>query len=152
MKVHLQQIPTEGKRYEGELSNSILDLRENDIQPVSPVSYSLDIGLSEGGLFATGQIGVDVELQCVCCLERFRYPIRIEGFACQVELTGSETIDLTEPLREDILLALPPHPRCDWSAERVCPGMLIEAAPLSDHDSSEVPPNVWGALDQLKLK
>ena len=152
MKVHLQQIPTEGMRFEGRAPNSMLDLHEADIVPVSPVEFELDVGLSDGGLFATGQVGVDVDLKCVSCLERFTYPVRIDDFACQIELLGSETIDLTEPVREDILLALPPHPHCDWSGERVCPGVQNEAAPLSDHDSSGVPPNVWGALDQLKLK
>ena len=150
MKVHTQQIPPEGKHYEGEDPNSILDLQENDIRPVGPVHYSLDVGLSEGGLFATGTIGVDIELQCVKCLETFRYPIRLEDFALQVELTGAETIDLTEPIREDILLALPPHPHCDWSGGRVCQGVRSAASRLSSAESSR--PDVWGALDQLKIK
>jgi uncharacterized metal-binding protein YceD (DUF177 family) len=151
MKVHIQQIPDGGKRYEGEESNAMLDLHENDIAPVSPVQYCLDVGLSDGGLFATGTVGVDVQLQCVTCLESFRYPIRIENFAIQLELAGAETIDLTEPVREDILLALPPHPHCDWNGERVCPG--IQAAQIPSAESSDDDaPNVWGALDQLKIK
>ena len=152
MKVHIQQIPAEGKHLEGEAPNTILDLHENDIRPVGPVHYCLDVGLSDGGIFATGQIGVEVEVQCVCCLEQFHYPIRIDDFACQLELQGSETIDLTDHVREDILLALPPHPHCDWSGERVCHGVLKEAAPHSDAASSSHGSNVWGTLDQLKIK
>ena len=148
MKVHISQIPPEGKHYEGEDPNTILDLHEHDIQPLGPVHYTLDVGLSEGGLFATGELGVDVELQCVNCLEHFVHPIRVEDFALQMELTGAETIDLTEPVREDILLALPPHPHCDWSGERVCHG--IEAPRLTAAESHG--PDVWGALDQLKIK
>ena len=152
MKVHLNQIPIDGLHLEGTEGNQILDLKEPDIQPVSDVQYSLDVGLSDGGLFATGEVGVDLELECVSCLERFRYPLRVPGFACQVELTGSETVDLTEPIREDILLALPPHPHCDWNGERVCQGVAFRAkseaadAPLTEK------PDAWGALDQLKLK
>jgi uncharacterized metal-binding protein YceD (DUF177 family) len=151
MKVHIQQIPDEGKRYEGAESNAMLDLHEREIEPVSPVHYCLDVGLSDGGLFATGVVGVDVQLQCVNCLESFRYPIRVKDFALQVELTGAETIDLTEPIREDILIALPPHPHCDWNGERVCPG--VHAAQFFSTESSDQDaPNVWGALDQLKIK
>src|SRR5688572_21293893 len=101
MKVHLNQIPTEGKHLEGTEKNAILDLKDPEIRPVGEVEYSLDVGLSEGGLFATGVVGVDLELSCVSCLERFRYPLRVPNFACQIELTSSETVDLTEPIRED---------------------------------------------------
>ena len=152
MKVHLKQIPAEGLHVEGTESSKILDLKEPDIHPVSDVQYALDVGLSDGGLFATGQIGVDLELECVSCLEQFRYPLRVPAFACQVELTSSETVDLTEPVREDILLALPPHPHCDWSGERVCKGVF----PRAKSEAADQPPadnrDAWGALDQLKLK
>lgn len=151
MKVHLKQIPPEGLHVEGEDPKSILDLHENLIRPASDVRYTLDIGLSDGGLFATGQVEVDMEFECVNCLERFQRPLQVADFACQVELTGAETVDLTEYLREDIVLALPPHPHCDWNGEKVCKGALrlkeVQAAadPLPDRD-------VWGALDQLDIK
>jgi len=149
MKVHIQQIPPEGLRVEGKDPSSILDLRESGIRPVSSVEYSLEVGLSEGGLFATGRVGVNVELQCVSCLEHFEQAITVEDFACQVELTSAETVDLTEPVREDILLALPAHPHCDWSGERVCQGVPADALLLSETEI--LAPEVWGALDQLKL-
>lgn len=150
MKVHLQQIPPGGAFYEGADPSSILDLHEKDLRALGPVEYRLDIGLSEGGLFATGSVGVDMELQCVSCLELFAYPVRVTDFACQIELTGAESVDLTEPVREDILLALPAHPHCDWSGEKVCHGVPAGAASLSD--SVAPGEDVWGALDQLKLQ
>jgi uncharacterized metal-binding protein YceD (DUF177 family) len=149
MKVHIQQIPVEGKHLEGDEPSAILDLHEPGIKPLGPIHYSLHVGLSGGGLFATGQLGVDLELQCVSCLEPFRYPLRVDPFACQVELTGAETVDLTEPVREDILLALPPHPHCDWNGERTCKGAFHRAAESEETASNR---EVWGALDQLKLK
>ena len=152
MKVHLNQIPAEGLHIEGADKNAILDLKETDIKPLGDVEYSLDVGLSDGGFFATGVVGIDLELECVSCLEKFRFPLRVHDFACQIELTSSETVDLTEPIREDILLALPPHPHCDWNGERVCQGVF----PRSKTDASEQPladtRDAWGALDQLKLK
>ena len=48
----------------------------------------------------------------------------VGDLALQVELPATETVDLTPELREDILLALPAHPHCDWSGERVCPGRV----------------------------
>lgn len=151
MKVHLKQIPHEGKRFEGEDPATILDLHEENVQPTSPVWYELDIGLSDGGLFATGRTGVEMELMCVTCLEKFRRPIEVADFATQVELTGSETVDLTDPLREDILLALPAHPHCDWDGTKVCKGAFPTASEAADEPSEESR-DVWSALDQLRIK
>jgi uncharacterized metal-binding protein YceD (DUF177 family) len=150
MKVHIQQLPPEGIHIEGEEPNTLLDLHDPHIVPLTPISYALDVGLSEGGLFATGQLGIDLEMVCVGCLERFTMPIRVEDFACQVELTKREEIDLTEAIREDILLALPHHPHCDWNGRKECPGVQPPSA--TEVESGESRPDVWGALDQLKLK
>ena len=158
MKIHLHQIPAEGLHLEGAESSRMLDLHEDAVQPVSDVRYALDVGVSDGGLFATGTIGVDLQLECVACLDRFRYPLEVADFACQVELTGSESVDLTGMVREDILLALPPHPHCDWNGERVCHKAELlakaEAAAdsLTETDETETTRRVWGALDQLKIK
>lgn len=153
MKVHLKQIPDEGLHVEGTEDSQVLALeKSSDVKPLTGIDYSLDVGLSGGGLFATGTLGVDLDLECVNCLEHFRYPLRVPEFACQVELTSSETVDLTEPIREDILLALPPHPHCDWNGERVCRGVFPRAkTEIADETLSENR-DAWGALDQLKIK
>src|SRR5437867_28836 len=128
MKVHVLQIPAEGMRYEGEEPSSVLELDSDRARAIGPIQYALDVGLSDGGLFATGRLSVKIECQCVRCLEKFRRPLRVDDFACQVELEGREMVDLTEYLREDILLALPAHPHCDWNGEKVCRAEFRDAA------------------------
>ena len=54
MKIHLNQIPHDGLHVEGTEPSKVLDLHERSIQPVSDIQYSLDMGLSDGGLFAIG--------------------------------------------------------------------------------------------------
>lgn len=137
--------------FEGEIPPEMLDLHEVEVQPIGPVHYSLDAGLSDGGLFATGQVGARIRLQCVSCLERFEFPAEVPGFACQVELTGAEEVDLTEPIREDILLALPAHPHCDWNGARICPGLSLPESLLAAELPAEDRREVWDALDQLRL-
>ncbi len=152
MKIHVNQIPPEGLRVEGTESSRMLELQDAFARPVGDVHYALDVGLSDGGLFATGSVSVELEMQCVACLERFLFPLEVRDFACQIELTGRETVDLTEPVREDILLALPPHPHCDWNGLKVCPGSAIPAAAGAPAESEDdAASKVWEALDQLKL-
>jgi uncharacterized protein len=146
MKVHINQIPADGLHIEGEDPASILELDDPYVKPRGGVRWSLDIGLSDGGLFATGKLAIDLDVECVSCLRKFTYPLRVEDFATQIELTGPETVDLTDQMREDILLALPPYPHCDWNGQNVCKGAARESteAPGESH--------TWDELDKLKFK
>ena len=58
MKVHVLQIPEEGLHIEGEEPSDILDLESARARATGPIAYVLDVGLSEGGLFATGTLSV----------------------------------------------------------------------------------------------
>jgi uncharacterized protein len=153
MKIHVRQIPPDGLHLEGEEVADILQIQEPDhVRALSPLAYSVDVGLSEGSLWVTGSLAQDVELACVRCLEKFAYPVRINDFAWQTDLAGPETMDLTEPVREDILLALPSYPRCDWSGEKICPVDLQAKEPSSllDAEGENGSPSAWQTLDQLK--
>ena len=156
MKVHLKQIPAEGLHIEGEDKGVDLDIGGGEyLKYLSPVNYSLDVGLSESGLFATGTLGIDLELECVGCLEKFEYPLRVNDFAMQTELEGAETVDLTPFIREDILLNLPHYPRCDWDGRKVCQGALQIKSKAGSDTKSEPPPTAakaWNELDKLKVK
>jgi uncharacterized protein len=147
MKVHLNQIPEEGLTVCGEETGDFLNVSDEVICAVGPLSYDLEVGLSENGLFATGSLAQDFDMECVSCLRRFVFPLRMPHFAMQIELEGTELVDLTPQIREDIVLALPPHPRCDWNGETVCPGMESQT-----EASGPAKPETWAALDQLKLK
>jgi DUF177 domain-containing protein len=146
MKVHLKQIPPEGLHIEGDAPAAILELDDPAIQPKGDVHYSLDVGTSDGGAFATGTLTVDLGLECVTCLKKFTYPLRVEDFAAQIDLDGRETVDLTDQVREDILLALPPYPHCDWNGQNVCKGAArkVTESPGESH--------AWDELDKLKIK
>ena len=154
MKVHLKQIPPEGLHLEGEEDCLISDLESEGVRCVGPMEYKIDIGMSDGALWANGMLKQPVELTCVGCLEKFVHDINVPAFALHTELHGPETVDLAPFLREDILLNLPAHPRCDAAGNGKCKGAV-----KPQDTSSEDPENRaakrerdWGALDKLKLK
>ena len=151
MKVHVLQIPEDGLQLEGEVPSDILELDSARARATGPIEYSLDVGLSDGGLFATGTLAVPIECECVRCLEKFSRALAVDDFACQIELEGREMVDLTEHVREDILLALPAHPHCDWSDERDCKSAFHQQTETANEPLSDTR-EIWGALDQLKLK
>lgn len=150
MKIHLRQIPQGGTLHiEGEESAGFLELEEVGARPCSPLAYSLDVGLSGGGLFATGRLDLCVRLRCVVCLDEFETRLTIDPFALQKELDGRESVDLTPEIREDIHLALPAHPRCDADGSKICPARFLQVPA----DASQPPGNApWSALDRLKTE
>ncbi len=147
MKIHLNQIPPEGLHVVGEEDCPLGDIATSEIRCVGSMRYSLDLGVSDGALWANGTIAQTVELSCVACLEKFDYEIKVPAFALHTELHGPENVDITPFMREDILLNLPPYPRCDRDGGRVCKGAKVETR--SDDGTAKA---AWSALDELKLK
>jgi uncharacterized metal-binding protein YceD (DUF177 family) len=151
MKVHLRQIPSGSTIHlEGEEDSAPLELEQAGAEPVGPLEYSLDVGLSDGGIFATGNLAQRVRMTCVACLEPFESDIIVDRFATQIELTGNESVDLTPEVREDIHLLLPAHPRCDQGGEKTCPAQFpagARTAPMQTERAAR--PAIWEALDQL---
>ena len=151
MKIHLRQISDEGLHLEGEEECPIPELAHEDVRCTGPLRYALDLGISEGALWATGTLVQPVELRCVRCLEPFPFEIQAKAFSIHLDLTGPELIDLAPYLREDILLNLPPHPHCDREGGRIC-------AAEKQAEAEAVPPEVdkrqpdWSVLDKLKLQ
>jgi uncharacterized metal-binding protein YceD (DUF177 family) len=81
--------------------------------------------------------------------------VELPDFALQVQLEetgGGESIDLTPWVREDILLALPPYPKCDLVGGKECLARFptTEFAPTGE--SPEEQNSIWSALDELENK
>ena len=154
MKVHLKQIPPEGLHLGGEEDCLISDLESDGIRCAGPMKYQIDIGVAEGSLWANGTLTQPVELTCVGCLEKFVHAIQVPAFAVHTELHGPETVDLSPFMREDILLNLPAHPRCDADGARKCKvtAKLGEASQEDRQRRAAKREHDWGELDKLKLK
>jgi uncharacterized protein len=147
MKIHLKQVPPEGLHIEGEEDCPIEELERDNIRCAGPLRYHIDVGVSNGALWASGSLSQNVELRCVSCLEKFMHQLSVPSFVVHTELPGPETIDLTPFAREDLLLNLPAHPRCDRDGGRICPAKKLSASEQDAKRKSD-----WSALDGLKLK
>jgi uncharacterized protein len=146
VKIHLKQIPAAGLHLEGEENCPIGELEKDGIRCVDPLRYNLDVGVSDGGLWAKGSLTQPVEMNCVACLEKFTHENKVPAFVAHMELQGPETVDLTPLMREDILLNLPPYPHCDREGGRQCKATI----PKSEDGNAMRKPD-WSPLDKLKL-
>jgi uncharacterized metal-binding protein YceD (DUF177 family) len=153
MKIHLRQIPLEGLHLEGEEKCPLAEFETEDLRCAGPLRYNLDVGISEGALWANGSLIQPVELRCVACLENFTHDITVPAFALHTELHGPETVDLAPAMREDLLLNLPAHPHCDRDGDRICSGAMPALATEAEKQEEEAKrEHDWQALDRLKIK
>jgi uncharacterized metal-binding protein YceD (DUF177 family) len=150
LKIHLRQIPAGGLHLEGEEDCPLAQLDSEEARCAGPLRYELEVGISEGALWANGALTQSMELRCVRCLESFPFDIEVKDFAVHTELAGPEVVDLTPFMREDLLLNLPPYPHCDREGGRICP--VPEVLKKDDRAGVlEARPPDWSALDKLDL-
>ena len=150
MKIQVNQIPAKGEAFEGKEQNDILELNDPVIRPVDSLSYSLFAQFDNDTLLVSGTLSILLELDCVSCLQPFIYALVVRDFSAEIPAGPNDTVDLTPYLREDIVLALPAHPRCDWDGSRVCPGPKIPRQVTEETEPSQ--PDAWAALDELNLR
>ena len=153
--IELRPLPAEGRHVAGTLPPAFFDLAPGDsVQAASPLAYDLRILREGDSLHVSGSLEAGFSLQCGRCLERFPHRVRLENFEEEAPLENESTTDLTELVREDILLALPSYPRCeDGNVEqRECPAEgKFERDDTPDADGLPgAERGIWNALDQLK--
>jgi uncharacterized metal-binding protein YceD (DUF177 family) len=152
MKVHLRQIPADGLHLEGEEKCLISELETDELRCAGPLRYELDLGISDGSLWASGSLTQPVELRCVSCLDKFVHEINVPAFAVHTELSGPETIDLAPYMREDLLLSMPAHPHCDRDGGKTCKGAAPKLSKFEEDEAAAKREHDWEVLDKLKLK
>lgn len=153
MKIKIRDIPQDATIHIAlDLDPGFLGLEEFGVNSMGPLHCAIDAGLSGNGFFAMGQLSLSAEFQCVACLEPFEKLLEVREFATQIEIAGDEIVDLTDCIREDIILCLPPHPKCDGDGARQCSAHFPTApgAPLIEESIDDS--SAWNVLDQLKPK
>ena len=157
-RIDLRNLPPEGRDIAGTVPPAFFALAEtDDVKALSPLTYELNIIRDDKDLVVTGHVAATFELMCGRCLQRFQQHIEMDDYQTEISVDDpSATIDLTESIREDILLALPSYPRCeDGNVEtRECPAQG-KFEPATDESAPDEPaearaPGVWNVLDQLK--
>ena len=113
LTIDLPNLPEEGQTFSGQLSEEIFDLPEKDGRAIGPLDYDLHVQRFESELLLTGCLSAPFELTCVVTLKPFKQTISLESAAMSLEIGNNSQMDVTEALREEVVLELPANPRCD---------------------------------------
>jgi uncharacterized protein len=120
------------------------------------------------GVLAQGNLSAELTLPCVRCLDPVKVPLEIpleETFAPTIDIVTGQTVrpeeedralwidehhilDLSEVLRQDILVALPVHVVCSPDCRGLCPtcGKNLNEG---DCDCTSEPDPRWAVLQDL---
>ncbi len=157
-----------GARRDYELNDEISDL-DADVRAVEPLTGKLRLTRTANGILATGQLHTVVTIDCRRCMESFTSPVDFqveEEFLPSVDvLTGiglahadteeallideRHVLDLTEVVRQYIILQREQYPLCDEACAGLCPmcGKNLNEGPCGCKDASGDPR--WAGLREL---
>mgnify|MGYP000305904494 CR=1 FL=1 len=155
--IDLASLPDEGKWFTGQLPKEIFDLPEDDAQATGPLEYEVWAQRFGSELLLTGSLSAPFEFTCVRTLHPFIQTISLENSAVSIEIEREGDIDVSEAMREEILINFPVDPRCeDGDVPQKCE-INSQYLSVDKPTDSELPtaPRVegddrWSALDILK--
>lgn len=153
MRIEVSKVPEDGGLYEEEVPAEVLDLvGDGFLRLEGPVSCRFTVQRVSGELVVRGSVRMPVSLQCGRCGCFFSTTVSDSSFLRAYDAPeGTETVDLTPDIREDILLYLPAYPLCSSECKGLCPrcGRSLNEGPCGCKPPA-VNPGKWDALDGLK--
>ena len=147
---------------EGTEPADVLELPPDADPPLAPagdISYRLSAVMAGADLIVTGSAFVPLATVCARCLDDIRVPITVKDLCFHFEKVKDLEVDLTEDVREELLLAVPSCFYCSPDCKGICPmcGANLNHETCSCGDVPAEPefgsdaPSPWDQLDALKL-
>lgn len=157
-----------GSRREYELSEEI-DGLDPEIRALEPLVGKLRLTRTASGVLAEGELATAITINCRRCMQEFTGPVSLhieEEFVPTIDILTGGTIaaedveealliddrhmlDLSEIVRQYIILEREQYPLCDEACAGLCPicGKNLNEGPCGCQDASDDPR--WEALREL---
>lgn len=160
LKVNIRQLTDEGMDFSGKISREDLGLVISD--PATEIAfddfvdYQFHISMVSEGILVAGTVSVGVKADCGRCLGDYRFLLTANDACHFYEHIKGDELDITDDIREDLLISLPSKYLCSDECSGLCPACgknlnkeqcdcKIEKLP----DEEEA--NPWNELDKLDI-
>ena len=160
IRVNTADIGPDGLEVNGSEDPAFLELDSAGGFPcriLDEVHYRLHASLAGRDLLVTGSAEVRIETQCALCLKDIALTLGSDKVCIFREKVPDEIVDITDDIREEILLQVPERFKCSDDCRGLCPGCGadLNTEPCrcrkkrkkTDPDAN----HTWDALDGLKL-
>lgn len=149
LQVHIASLPEEGLAVSAEATGSEMDLPEIERMDFPhPFRFRFRVSCVGQDILVRGSGESMLRCECDRCLGEYEEAVSVADICHLFESVHEDVIDLTEHVREDILLVLPQRLLCSEQCRGLCPGCgqnlnagTCECQPDRDTDSP------WSVLD-----
>ena len=153
MEINIHHIPEEGLKIDSSLPADILEVVDGErITGTTPVICEMMASLSNTNLIVRGEATVILDCKCDRCLEKAEVPVHAEDICIVVE-DSPDIVDLTNDIREDILLAFPQIYLCEEDCKGLCfscgKNLNKEECQCDCEQENNSP---WDTLDKIEFK
>ncbi len=118
MRVVIAEIPEEGLQVTERLDPAAL--ATSDVSWVAPLEVSAFVQRHDDDLTAMVEAAGTLEMVCARCLATVRRPYH-ETFHVAIEIQSRASVELTDDIRQEILLGYPMIPLCRDDCRGLCP-------------------------------
>ena len=139
MKIQVSTVPAEGLRHHADYDPAPLDMERFDVHLREPFGVDAVITLADEELVVEAAIAAPLHLACARCLEEFPQTVRPRAvFSYTVRPT--ETVDITDDVRQEIILAYPMVPICRSDCKGLCSscGQNLNTGTCAHHSAQGV--------------
>lgn len=153
-------MPDAGMDMDGQISFLDLGIESDERFDLddSPIHIKIHLAAAKQDIIATGSVEADVQAICDRCAEFAPLHLADSDIFHTYKNALGQPVDLTESIREDILLTFPQSFHCSEDCKGLCPrcGQNLNLGQCTCSDSGDDEDfqegNPWKVLDSLNLK
>ena len=121
INIIVSRVTEDGIFLEGEEPGSVINIEpKSGLIPVHGLNYRIKAALVNNNILVTGSARMSFKCSCDNCLAEFELKIANEAICHLYEKANVSEIDLTEDIREDILISLPHRILCRKNCKGLC--------------------------------
>ena len=154
--ISTDDIPETGATITGEADSSVLGLDGASLRCAGPISYRLQLTRYDNELLVRGSVETPFTMRCERCLDEFSHTVLVDDLALSYQLQeDTPLLDITDDLREELILALPAYPKCELAGKEcqihdINDDFRLDKAPSPGVDcATPSGESVWQALDKF---
>ncbi|MFA6102311.1 MAG: DUF177 domain-containing protein [Victivallaceae bacterium] len=153
IKINVLQLERQELDLAGTEGPAFLEIEDTElVQFKDKVSYKLHVSLVNSGVLVAGSVKTAIHCICGRCVKEFTQPVENSSICRYYEDVTEPELDITEDIREEMLISIPINYLCSEDCKGICPhcGIDLNKKKCKCHEQ-KTGSDAWSVLDDLKL-
>ena len=153
IKINIIKLTPEGSTFEGVESSKLLDIEDTEyVRCPNDIKYYLKVSLVNNGVLVEGLVETDIVCKCGSCLNSYIFKVKNNEICHFYENPNKHEIDLTDDIREDILISFPVNLKCSAGCKGLCSecGQNLNDGECSCSENTDNK-DLWNELDKFEF-